>query len=621
MAIIEIQNRIAKQISTTIGTIIAGEGIVLKVQIDQVPIPKQLYEELEGLRLRGSIFYDILEDEEIRDEVEAAPFFSEVVGQSPIGTPTDGDYTDGKLPLTSTTKVSDAIDLINVELLGVSGSSEEIGTPTSGDYTNGFFDDWIPTTKIPDALQEISDSFLDLAPVKADVLTGQNLILSGTTQYSAKIPTGLSTAWDPLTPGSIITNLIIDNIYRLDTPDLSTRFRAGKDSDPSTAGILTHVEDTVSGATYNIGVNGIGVIGIITIDALDTYNTFWLKANAHIDFTQSTEGRKRHALNHDEAGISNEIELYYDDINTAPSFSVAMSATINTIVSKYLSGIEAAGFGTTIDIAYTAASGIFNKTYHPTNVGQVSGSGHITSNDNPGVTPAVADTFPVSRTLTLDIANQSNLNPQYTATLRKPNGDNASSVDSISKSVNTYGTVSTTKTDLFFDEAQRIVLGSGTSSITAITFNSANPLVNGNAQQRHNGVLQYPDATDYPTFSGDQEYERFISKPTASVGQLTFNGIVYTDIDAYSTGDLNILLELATEGIYFDFGKSIGDNNGTGSGNSRANSIGARNDLLSTGSTLAWSIGVKSTSGNTNEYRLIIIFRNTNHTVNSISEI
>ena len=620
MAIIRLQNRIAKQISTTIGTVTAGKGVILDVQTDKVPISKQLYEELEKLRLRGAIFYDVLEDDEVRDEIEAAPFFAEVVGKSPIGTPTDGDYSDGKLPLTPDTTVANAIDAINVELKNTTTEGDQIGTPTDGDYTDGFFDTWEPTTRVPDAFQEVSDSFLDLAPVKAGVLTGQDLVLSGTIQYNAKIPSGLSASWDPLTPGDIISNLVVDNTYQLDTPDSATRFRAGKDSDSTTAGVLRHKEDDVITSTYDIGVNGIGTIGIITIDTLDSYNTFWLKANAHINFIQSTEGRKRHILSHTEADDSNEIELYYDDVNTSPAFSIAMAVVENSKVSKYLSGIEAYGFGSTFDISYTAASGIFQKVYHPTTVGQVSGIGHSTSTDNPGTTPAFADTLAISRTLSLDNANQASLTPALTAVIQKPNGDNANSADNPSHPVNTYGTISAAKTDDFFDEARRIVLDTGTSSGTATSWTSSNILIDGNAQQRHNGVLQFPNSTDYPAFSGDQEYQRFIAKAVSSIGALTLTGIAYTDIDPYGTGDLNILLELATEGIFFDLGRSIGDDNGTGSGNSKANSIGARNDGTSSGSTLAWSVGTYTTANNTNEYRLIIIFRNTNNMITGILE-
>jgi len=620
MAIIEITNNLAQQISTTIGTVPKGRGRVLSVQTDAIPIAKALYEELETLKTRGSISYQLLEDPEIRDAIEAAPFFTDTTGTIPIGIPTDGDYSDGKLPLVSTDKLPDAIDAINVELLNGGTIAGQIGDPTVGDYTTGFFDEWISTTLISDAFQDVGESFLDLAPAKAGTLVGQALVLSGTAQYSAKIPSGLVAAWSPLSPGDTITNLIVDGTYVLTSPDQSNRFRAGKDSDPTTAGILTHILNGASVSAHNIGVSGVGTTGTVTVDNLDTYNTFWLKATGFITYAQVAEGRILHALEHTEAGITSTIEFYFDDVNTTPSFSVAMAAVLNTISNKWLSGILAWGFGTTIDISYTAASGIFEKAYHPSAVGSVSGTGHNTTNDNPGATPAVADIFAVSRTLTLDNANQASLTPSLTATIRKPNGDNTISADNLAAPVNTYSTISTTKIDDFFDEVRRIIIDSGTSSGTATPFNSTISLVNGNAQQRHNGVLQFPDSGDYPGASGDQEYQRFIAKATSSVGALTLTGINYTDIDSYGTGDLNVLLHLTTDDKYFDFGRSIGDNNGTGTGDSRANSIGARNDGSSSGSILVWSIGTDTTASNGNEYRLIIIFRNNNHSLSRIME-
>ena len=580
MAIIQIVNKSDTQVSTSIGTILPGATNIQNIQYDQLPIPLRLYQELERLKVDNRIDYVVLEDPNVRDDIELAPY-----------------------------KNSLAPDF------------NKIGEPTVGDYTSGFFDFWTTSTLISDAVQGVSDTILQIAPAKAGSLIGTTPIISNTTLFSAKIPNGLSTAWNPAAPGSTITNLVVDGSYTLTTPNSSTIFRAGKASDPSTAGIFTYVINNVDGPTYDIGVNGPGIIGPITIDSLVTYNTLWLKGNAHIDTMQASEGRRLHALKHSEAGLSNNVEVFFDDVNTAPSFSVPLAATDNTPVNKYLSGIEAYGLGSTFDISYTAAVGIFRKAYHPIAVGQVSCPGHTTSNDNPGTIPNVNDNFPISRVLTLGAPNQSSLLPSMNAILRKPNGDGVSSATALTIPVNTYGVVSTNKTDLFFDENKRIILDTGTYSGNATSFDSTIPLVNGNAQQRHNGCLQYPNVVDYPAMSGSQEYQRFISKPSASTGQLTLNGINYTNINPYNTGDLNVLIHLTTSGKWYDLGTPIGSFNGTGSGNSKANSIGALNQSASSGSIVAWSVGVDSTAFNLNEYRLVIIFRNTNHSIVSLSEV
>lgn len=458
-------------------------------------------------------------------------------------------------------------------------------------------------------------------PQPPGTLVSQSLVLAGTTQYSAKIPSGLSSAWDPLTPGDVITNYIVDPTFTLDSPEPADRFLAGTVvGGQASAGILDLLEGGIIAESYDIGVNGIGTIGRISITDLLAHNAVFQRANAQFNMSLTAEGRNRIAMQHSESGLSAETELYYDNTNPTPSFASTPAGVINTKVSKWLSGIEAWGIGTTIDISYTAAVGIFEKSYHPTQVGRVIVPGHTTSYDNPSITPAVTDQFVVSRIITLDVSNQSSLSPTISVTLQKPNGANAVDASSLAAPINTYGVVSTGKDDRLFDEARRIILNTGTTSGTATPFNSTISLINGNAQQRHNGVLQYPDSVDYPGFTGDQEYQRFIDKVGSSVGLLTLAGISYTDIDPYGTGDLNVLLELAVEGKFFDLGRSIGDNNGTGSGNSRANSKGARNDSTSSGSIVGWSFGTDSTAFNNNEYRLIIIFRNNNHSISRITE-
>ena len=580
MPVIKIINQTTEQVSTSIGAVTAGVGQTIIVQYDEVPIPYRLYKELEALRQYNRIDYSVLEDPNVRDEVELAPYG-----------------------------------------VGLGKDFDKIGIPTDGSYLDGYFDWWTDQTKIADAVDEISETMLQLIPAKAGVLSGQTLALSGVTTYSARIPSGNAGSWP--TPGSLITNLIITNTYRFDSPDQTTRFRAGKSSDLTTAGVLSHMVNGVPTETYDIGVNGVGTIGNITVNTLSPYNTFWLKATAYVMVTQTVAGRQLHAFQHTEAGLSAYTELVYDDTHPAPAFSGPSTAALNTKVSKWMSGIEAWGFGTIIDIVYTGASGIFEKAYHPTAVGVVACVGHTTSTDNPLSTPAFNDQLSVNRTIALNNANQASLAPAVQFTLQKPTGTPATTSASLPAAVNTYGVISTAKTDVFFDEARRIVLNSGTYSGNAAPFVPTALLVDGNAQQRHNGHLQYPDTTDYPGFSGDQEYQRFIAKASASTGLLTFSGLttVASQISRYNTGALNVLIHLSTSGKYFDLGLSVGAFNGTGSGNSRADSVGARNDSLTSGNVLAWSLGTASTAFNNNEYRIIIIFKNSTLFVSGISEV
>jgi len=578
MPVIKLINNTLYQISTTIGTVAPGIGQELIVQYDTVPIPIQLYIELEALRLYNRIEYYVNEDPGMRDEIELAPY-----------------------------------------ILGLIQYFNKIGEPTDGSFADGFFNYWTQNTLIADSVDQISELLLQIAPTSPGTLTGLQLGISGVIQYSAKIPNGNVGAWP--TPGTTISNLIVTNLYNIYSPDPLTRFKAGKASDPSTAGLLEHLVNGSVTESYDIGVHGVGTIGNITINSLIVYNVIWLKANATIAVIQLTPGRQIHVLRHSESGQSANTELVYDDVNTIQLFSGVPTAVLNTKVSKWLSGIEAWGLNTTIDIAYIAAAGIFTKTYHPTAVGLVECPGH-SSTDNPVGVPNVSDTLPVSRTVTLDISDESSIAPSMKYTLQKPARTPVINNVALPQPINTYGVVSTPKTDVFFDEARRVVLGSGTFSGNATPFDSTVPLVNGNAQQRHNGVLQYPNPTDYPGFVGAQQYERFITKIAASTGQLTLANLTnLTQVSPYGTGDLNILIHLSTTGKYFDLGKPVGAFNGTGSGNSMANSIGARNQTLSHNNVFAWSVGTHTTALNNSEYRLIVIFRSGSLTLTGITEI
>jgi len=579
MPIIQILNTGTEPVSTTIGRILPGASNVVNIQYDQVPIPINLYNELEALRLKRYIEYAIIEDPAVRDDIELAPYYDQF-----------------------------------------KTSLNKLGEPTNGSYQDGFFTNWTADTIIPNAMVDVSNTILNIVPAKAGQLTGTTPVLSGVPQYTAKIPSGLSSYWNPLVPGTIINTLIVGNTYKIESPDSTTKFSAGKAADPTTAGILTYVLNGVDGPTYDIGVHGPGTLAPITVSSLSAYNTFWLKANVYVDIVQMSEGKRAHALKHSEAGQTNDLTTYYDDVNTSPAFSSPLSIIDNTPAYRWLSGIRAYGIGSTFDAGYTAGAGIFRKAYHPTAVGNISGIGHTTSNDNPVSVPAVNDPFVVSRILTLNAPNQSTLTPSLTATIRKPDGTSALSSVNLSMPVNTYSIVSTNKTESFFDEAKRIVLNSGTYSGDSTAFDSTVSLVNGNAQQRHNGELQYPDTIDYPGFTGDQEYQRFIYKLAASNGALTLNNTLFTDIDPYGTGNLNVLIHLTTSGKWYDLGQPIGSNNGDGSGSSRSNSRGAKNQTLSIASTLAWSVGTDSTALNHDEYRLVIIFKNGVHSITGLSE-
>ena len=486
----------------------------------------------------------------------------------------------------------------------------ECGNPVTGEWVDGIAN-ITETTSVSDALFSLDELITAIAPAPAGTLTAQILTLTGTTKYSAKLPSGLNSDWykDGSIAGSTITDYVVDNSFVLTIPDPTTRFKCGSAAAPS--GILSLEMDSTSIDTYDISLLS-GASTLITVSSVATYNSIWSKANAYATITQNDEGHRGYLFSHPLAGETAETSIRYDDVNTAPTFSVDPTIVEQTLVAKYLSGITYYGLNSILEVSFTAESGIFEKGYHPTTVAQITmnPTAIATNNQNPGSTPAYDDTFEITDlALTLNVASRSSNSPYLRVALFKPNGSTSYHDETLARKVCTYGTVSTTIADTFFDEAQRLELNTNTA------WTSSTTLSNGNAQVR-NGTLQYPNSTDYAGFTGNQEYQRWIYKTSASTGALVLTGITYTDVDAYGTGDLNVLIQLDTNGQYFDLGRVVGSNNGSGAGTSRADSKGGRSS--GSGTTINWSIGTYTTADNDNRYRIIIIFRNTNHSMTAI---
>lgn len=488
------------------------------------------------------------------------------------------------------------------------GNNLLLGTPTDGDWTSGI-GNFNSSTSITEAI-DFHDEILSLiAPAKAGLLTSQALTLSNTTKYTVKIPSGLPAAWyaDSISAGASVTDYVIDNSFTLTSPITSTSFHNGMYNSPQ--GTLELLIDDVSSSSISTTTTGNN--GTLYISSVATYNSIWSKANAYANITQSSEGLKRYAFRHTLAGTSSVTNIRYDNSNPAATFASNPVVSELTPSWKYLSGIQYYGNGSTFKISFTA-NNLFNKAYNDTRVAAITMSpvGFATDNLNPGSVPAYTDQFVITdRTLT--IANVvASLTPTITTTLYKATGTTVTYNNSLTKGVCSYGTVSTTTADTFFDEAQRLVLNTNTA------WTSSNALTNGNAQVRC-GTLQYPNTTEYNGFTGDQEYQRKFTKASASTGSITLTGVTYTQVSAYGSGDLNILLQLDTDGKFFDLGRPVGSNNGDGTGSSRANSLGGRSS--GSGSVINFSFGTYSTANNSSQYRIIIIFKNSTRSITAIT--
>lgn len=494
------------------------------------------------------------------------------------------------------------------EETGGGGGSGLLGTPTDGTYLDGQNPFTAGVTSIDDAvdaLNETQKALIDNLLPSPGNLVGEDLVLAGTTLYTAKIPTGLSGAWVPA-PGSTVTNLIVDGTYTLSTPDAASRFLAGLFADPASGGTVVHVLDA-SDADSRLVSAGVGSTGDLEITAIVLHNGIWRRVNARLNIALAAEGTVTHAIRHDtDSGVSNTTTLHFDDVNTAPSFSVAPSLSTIIDTTTPLSGVLYNTDGSVFQVDFTAASGIFEKAYHPTAVAVTAIPGATSVNSNPGATPAFGDTFVASPQLTLTAAQSIKAPPNASVTLQKPDGTNTVGMDPLPRGTAVSTPTSTSTTDSFDDEAERLVLGSGTA------FSSAPALVDGNAQVCP-GDLRHGADGDYGAHVLDAAYERRIdSGSPQSSGTVRFTGVTASQVAALGSGQLNVFIQLETDGVWFDLGLDVGLANGTGSGSTIADSIGGK--ILASGGDLDFSFaapgfgGPFSTGNNFNRYRLRIEF-------------
>lgn len=534
-------------------------------------------------------------------------------------------------------------------------SSNTLGTPTDTTYSDGYFNTWTPgVTTAADAFDDINELLSLLAPAAPDGLSGMALAISSSpTFYSAKVAANNGANWyrAGISTGSTISKYYVTGSLTLSSTP-TTKFFAGKAGDTASFGTISHI---LYDSTYTSGIavsfidlttnpTPTYTLGTMRVTALGTTNTIWNKANANIQaYTQSTDGYAGNSLRWAPSSIgssseSNLYEVWKDTYSTGgaatPSFSTGPSNTVTTEVFKYLSGLKYYKVGTSWQVTFIAASGIFNRCYNSTRVANISATGLVTLNltGEESGTPVYNAAYDRSGlnyvTATLDTINQSSFNKYLTVGLYKVINSTSSNT-AINYYINTYGNISTAYNEYFQDEVYRLVndsAGSGTA------FSSLNNLANANAQVR-SGTLRVPIQSEYDAqwagsannYSTDNafEYQRWFSKAGATKsGTLAFTGISVGDIYTYgssgsgSTG-LNLLIYLETDQVWFDLGIPVGLG---GTGISRLSAIGAKDLTNTSGSSIAWSLGsTYSTALNNNRYRVSILFnKNSTKTITQI---
>ena len=519
-----------------------------------------------------------------------------------------------------------------------SSGTTVIGTPSDGVYTDGFFTDWTTNTTIANAFDDVSELLALIAPAKPGSITSTSLTATAAPTYygTAAISAGLGTEWYQagFGTGSTISRYYLSGSHTLTTANTSTAFYAGTlvTSTYGTLGFGRYNYTTPNGAGYGtIDMTVNYTVGAtnnnLRLSDLAVYNNIWTKANAQISaYTQTYAGYEGVYITHStNSQVTNTYNMWKDPWSAAnpnPTFSKAATASTTSQTLKYLSGISYYTTGTGFSVDFKGAAGIYSSCYNVTQVYRITATGLNTINgtaSSPVFSDELDKTGVNAVSATLNSASLSSFTKSITATIYKAHGTTAASAAAIAKYINTYTTISTDTFEGFQDEARRLVIDTG------IGFTSNIDMANGNLQAR-SGTLIYPQTAEYDaeyggshTFSGNQEFQRYFYKTSASTGTLTFGGFTASNIAPFGTGSVNVLLYLEGDAKYFDLGTLQGSNANDGS--TRSLAISAKTSASS--GALNWSLGVFTTgvsgAGNSARYRAIIIFRNNTYTMTSVT--
>ena len=479
-----------------------------------------------------------------------------------LGVPTDGSWEDGLLPFHQTYKTCDAIDDINEVLLQLAPAP-----PMSLMNQHLMHEDL-----------EFYSGYVSQGNINYEIIPGSYhdyLIEEG--NFFLFTPDDSFSNADEGVLKLIINNAVIDtfNLYDAFVPDNSNSIQG------SSYGVMS------MGARGNEGVPGSNGsirdsdLGYISIMSVGIYNNFimWQKGKARFNIVYPL---LRQGYNHikvvHEVGTqirqTQTIKLFFDISGSRPSLDAA-PGVINTdiISSKYVSGVRYYGIGDKFQTSVIVSQG-FNNTYvqSPLKIDMPGLKPLEIEYNHPDVSgvsliPEIGEVMVLNTEFTLDEWNEYSSNAVLSAETFCPFGEGESMNSSpVNRLVNTYTNGSTDRIEYFRDEVYR--LPSGDYDVVPSTrkniWNSQNPLVNGEALL-FNKKLMYPNknfelnykpsspGANYTSFTGPQNYYRSFYKNTPmNSGIFVIKGITKQDLMNES---ILIDIKLPTQTGWLSFNK------------------------------------------------------------------
>lgn len=561
-------------------------------------------------------------------------------------------------------------------------TSIPIGIPIDGVYTDGFFDEFTQTTRISDAIDDISEAFLDLAPPKAGLINGTDLSISGVTEYSAYLASGLNSHWysGSISAGSQISKFVNGTALTLSTTGSGQSspmdFRSGKYSDFSslrggvTASFSTGSNATVAASSASILNStasvvsssltiGTGILPSTHVNGTSRYNTFWTQTSASIKHTLSVTGSSTYRIKADNgAGTTNGYTIWFatNTVNDYPDQTVSATASVSSANLKYISGMAYLSGSSTVQIQLNA-NNLHNPVYNanpisfafsnPT-VGSISATGSAS-------TPSHSYQLAITTSLNVTTANQISsapwtTNPTFVVTATKPGKSSTTSgtVTVYSRPVNTYsnpasGTTNdvNTSTELFLDEYYRIGnLKSGSSSTYVTNFPSSANLqtlvsTGDNAHlQVQNGRLIAAGNGNYSGFTSGSSaggyanyFRRFdILSDNVESGQLTMSFSGFSTVSAWGTStgtgpEVSLVLSSSiSSNLTASSMFDLGLGTGLYSGTNITGAQNAANSSISSG-RVYWALPLGTNTGPATTSHLVLWIRYKNASTNYIDDL
>ena len=551
--------------------------------------------------------------------------------------------------------------------LSVSGEGDFLGTPTDGTFADGLLD-FEPRTKKVDAIDDINELLLDLAPADAGTLSGKDLtIKSGVAKVTGYLAASGTSTYKPGNAAGVSVNYIVKpaGSFVLETPSTTDCCNHGdiglvkvyiNNALKDTFDLTAHFDEAERNGSQTYPPT-LSPNSYLRVTSVAKYNGLrkWQKfiAELNIAKTDLIEGWNTVKLVHDDPTMayqsSNMLDFYYDiDSGANPSVSGVTLTSVAPTSSKYLSGVRFYSTGDTLMAGATGAN-CFNNVYaqyplvasgligvSPVNI--ATGDVNISGVSNP---PFVGQTLTLTnKPLTFTIVNVCTVNARLSFTPADPYGtytpaQTAAQGILVSTFADGMSGQSNNTNEYFSNEYYRLALThdvSSTSNAITGTWISQNLLSVGDAQcyvlSENVHGLKYPTAdfrsgysptqtANYAGFSGDQKFLRAF---VASSGKTNVNLVFYGlggGIGMVGAGDVNVEIKLPDQTGWLDCAKAYNSVQGVAT-----DGCGCLNGSITyNGGNASFSstFGGKSTNDTNGRMYMRITLRNTNRTISRVS--